>query len=423
MYKKLIARNGLRVIVSPMPQMTSVSIGVWIGVGGRYEPARESGISHLVEHMLFKGTLTRSARDLKEAIEGVGGSFNGFTSDEVTCYMVKVPAKCLELGVDILTDMVLNSRFEEAELAKEKFVVCEEIKMYRDQPADHVMDLLVDILWPGNALGRPLTGNIATVRRLDREKLVRFKRRSYHPGNIAVVAAGKIQPSKVFDCVVGRFAGQKRLKNMTFNTPKVKQKAPNAKICKGDTKQTHIAIGFHAADRDLRERFAIKLMNVMLGGNMSSRLFEELREKYGLCYDISSSYKRHSDLGEVQIHAGVDSKKTMKSVVAILDELKRLRDLGVTRDELERTKKYAKGQFLLAMEGTMTRMLWLGDRIMTHKDIPEVKKVLKMIDDVTTEEVQRVCENIFKASSVNLAMIGSIGEGEKREIRKELSKL
>ncbi len=423
MYKKFHSKNGLTVIVSPMDQRTSVSLGVWIGVGGRYESSRKSGISHIVEHMLFKGTYSRSAKDLKEAIEGVGGAFNGFTSDEVTCYMVKVPVKYLELGMDVLSDMVLNAKFDEDDLEREKFVVCEEIKMYRDQPAEHVLDLLGGIMWPANALGRPLTGSITTVKNFSRSELVKFKEDNYHPANIAVVAAGTVDPEKVFACAEEKFREREKGAIPSFEPPKVDQKHSRMKVSRATGKQAHIAMGFHAMDSGLRERFAMKLMNVILGGNMSSRLFEELREKYGLCYDISSSYKRHSDAGEVQIHAGVDNKKTLRSVVAVLDELKKIKDLGVTDGELSRAKEYTKGQFLLAIEGTSTRMMWLGDRLMVHKYIPEVEEVLKQIDNVTSGDVHKICQRIFQASSLNLAIVGKMPDGEKNELKRELGRL
>ncbi|NQT33274.1 MAG: insulinase family protein [Candidatus Omnitrophica bacterium] len=423
MYKKKIASNGLTVIASSMPQMTSVSLGIWIGTGGRYESEKESGISHMVEHMLFKGTFTRSAKDLKEAIEGVGGAFNGFTSDEVTCYMVKVPSKYLDLGIDVLADMVLNPRFDPMDLAKEKFVICEEIKMYRDQPAEHVLEVLGQIMWPGNALGRPLTGTITTVKGFTADQLGKFTKNNYHPGNIAVIAAGKVDPDKVFKLAGEKFKKEKKKKTATFRSPSAKQKKARTKFCRGETSQTHIAMGFHASDKDIKERFALKLMNVIFGGNMSSRLFEELREKNGLCYDIASSYKRHSDIGEVQIHAGVDSRKALRSVAAVMDEIKKLKDDGVTEDELARAKKYIKGQFLLGMEGTATRMLWLGDRDMVHKKIPEIKKVLKRVDGVTPDAVLKVARKTLTASAVNLAMIGKLKDEEKTRIRKELGSL
>ncbi|MFH1846629.1 MAG: pitrilysin family protein [Candidatus Omnitrophota bacterium] len=423
MYKRFTDNNGLNVIVSPMSQMASVSIGIWIGVGGRYESDEESGISHLVEHMLFKGTHKRSARGLKEAVEGIGGAFNGFTSDEVTCYMVKVPAKYMELGVDILSDMVLNSRLDANDLVSEKFVVCEEIKMYRDQPAEHVLDILGSIMWPGNALGRPLTGTMATVKSFKRDKLMDFTKDYYQPANISVVAAGKTNPENLFKYASKMFKDTGKKKKHRLKPSKIVQQGSRVKISRGNTNQTHIAMGFHAEGRNLRERFALKMMNVILGGNMSSRLFEELREKNGLCYDISSSYKRHSDIGEVHIHAGVDNKKASKSVLAILTELGKIKENSVTPDELKRAKEYAKGQFLIAMEGTSTRMMWLGDRFMVHNDIPKVKDILKYIDAVDARDIKEICGELFRASAVNLAMISNIDDKEKNIIRKGIDNL
>ena len=423
MYKKIKASNGLTVIASPMSGMSSVSIGFWVGVGGRYESPKESGLSHLVEHMLFKGTQTRGAKDLKRSIEGVGGAFNGFTSDEVTCYMVKVPAKYLELGIDILSDMVLNAKCDEMDILREKFVICEEIKMYRDQPADHVLDMLAALMWPNNALGQPLTGTIGTVKKFNRDAIMNFKSKNYHPNNIAVVAAGKINPDRMFKYVTEKFEKRKRKNKGSYKTPVIIQKNPRLKVLRGETKQAHIAMGFYAEADNLRERFAIKLMNVIYGGNMSSRLFEKLREKDGLCYDISSSYKRHSDMGEVQIHVGVDNKNVTNSIQAILGESQKLRDIGITEEELERAKKYTKGQFQLAMEGTATRMMWLGDRLLVHNNIPAVEDVLKRIDNVKLSEIKKVSKKIFTPSSANLAMIGRLNEKEKNKIRKILSKI
>ena len=423
MYDRSHDKNGLTTVVSRMPGMQSVSLGVWIGVGGRNESRSESGISHLIEHMLFKGTVSRTAKDLKEAIEGVGGMFNGFTSDEVTCYMVKVPAAYMDLGLDVLSDMVMNPRFDKDDLVKEKYVVMEEIKMYRDQPSEHVLDVLGELMWPDHPLGRPLTGTVSTVRALTMDDMVAYKERFYHPGNISVIAAGNVSPDKLFRSAAERFSGRKGGRAYGINTPKKFVKGPRMKVVSDDTQQNHIAIGFRCVGDTLEERFAAKMMNVILGGNMSSRLFEELREKYGLCYDISSSYKRHSDIGELQVHAGVDPGKTLKSIRAILDELKKIKDLGVTAEELDRAKRYAQGQFVLAMEGTSTRMMWLGDRQVVHKEIPEVKEVLRRIEEVTPRQIQRVSEKIFSPGNLNLALVGRINASERSSIKKELSKI
>lgn len=423
MYKKLKGKNGLTVIASNMPHMASVTLGVWIGVGGRHETEKQSGISHLIEHMLFKGTHSRSTKQLKEAIEGVGGAFNGFTSDEVTCYMVKVPSRFMDLGVDILSDMVMDPRVDEADLVKEKFVVCEEIKMYRDQPADHVLDVLGELMWPGSALGRPLTGTMSTVKSLTRNDIVKFKEKNYHPSNIVIAAAGNVQAEKLFKRAMKRFTPEKKRKKPSFKKVRGVQKAGRIRVCRGDTSQTHIALGFHVPGDTVRERFNAKLMNVILGGNMSSRLFEELREKHGLCYDIASSYKRHSDVGELHVHAGVDNRNAVRAVTAIFNEIRVLRDAGVTEEELGRAKEYAKGQFLLGMESTSSRMMWIGDRIMVHGNVPEVKDVLKRIDSVTPEGIRRVSEKIFSGSSANLAMIGKVGASDRNRIKREMNRL
>jgi len=422
MYQKKQLRNGLKIIVSPMPHMSSVTLGVWIGVGGRYESSRESGMSHLIEHMLFKGTKTRSAKDLKESIEGVGGVLNGFTADEVTCYMVKIPSIHLAMGLEILTDMVFNPGFDPDELAREKFVICEEIKMYRDQPAERVIELLAAVMWPDNSLGRPLTGTIKTVQSFRNGKVVSFKEKYYHPSNMAVIASGCVDIKAISGYVSGKYKGAKR-KRPVFKTPRTGQRGFRCRFLSGDTSQTHIALGFHADGRNVRDRFAFKLLSVILGGNMSSRLFEELREKYGLCYDIASSYKRHSDVGEFVIHAGVDNKNTLRSLAAVLDELSKIRDMGVTGDELLRAKEYAKGQFLLAMENTYARMMWFGDRIMVDGHIPDENELLKTLDKVTVKDIKKACEKMFRSEMANLAVVGKLSVKDKNEMKKVVSKL
>jgi len=372
--------------------------------------------------MLFKGTWARSASKLKEAIEGVGGSLNGFTADEATCYMVTVPSEHAGLGLDILTDMVLNPRFDDNDIAKEKFVISEEIKMYKDQPADHVMELLNGIMWPGNSMGRPLTGTISTVQSLRKNKLISFKEDNYHPANIAVIAAGKVDPNVIIDKVSGSFK-ERRRKKPSFTTPAMGQKDPRTKFSGDDTNQTHLAMGFPANSGSIRERFATKLMSVILGGNMSSRLFDELREKHGLCYDIASSYKRHRDVGEFVVHAGVDNRKVMRSVMAIIDELRKIRDVGVTPDELLRAKEFAKGQLLLALENTSARMVWFGDCLMIDGMIRDRDDILKEVDNVTVGDIKSACKNIFKPSLINLAMVGRVDAKNKSKIKKELGKL
>lgn len=423
MYKKATHNNGLNVITSSMPGMSSVSLGLWIGVGGRYESLNESGISHFVEHMLFKGTQTRGAKELKRAIEGVGGAFNGFTSDEVTCYMVKVPAEHIELGLDVLSDMVMNPKFDVCDIKKEKQVIYEEIKMYRDQPAEYVLEILAGLMWPGDPLGRSLTGTKSTVGKMNRQRLIDFTDRMYSAGNISVIAAGKIGFSRLDELSLKKFSCLEKKSLPSFNKPSFLQDCPKARFVTGTSEQAHIAMGFRSPAKTRQQKFATKVMNVILGGNMSSRLFEELREKFGLCYDVASFYKSHSDLGEVHIHAGVDNRKAVRSVIAILDELKKIKDIGVNEEELDRAKKYIKGQFLLGVESTSARMMWLGDRFMVHRDIPEVDDIIKSIDQVTCEDVKNVSADLFISSGINLAVISRTDGKNKNIVRKELNKL
>ncbi len=423
MHKHTVLDNKLNVISSRMRGMASVSLGVWIKVGGRYETEQRSGISHLVEHMLFKGTPSRSAKKLKQSIEGVGGAFNGFTSDEVTCYMVKVPAKHTELGLDVLSDMVLRAKFSPTDLAREKFVIYEEIKMYKDQPSEHVLELLAELMWPGNALGRPLTGTIDSVRAIKRQHLADFRNTYYHSGNMSVVSAGDVDHVELGRLSAKYFSKCRSVENPGFDAPAISRGASRVRFARGNVKQAHIAMGFYCDAGTNRERLAVKLMSIILGGNMSSRLFDGLREERGLCYDISSAYKKHSDVGEVQIHAGVDNGKAVSAVTAIIDELKKIADRGVSPGELTRAKEYAKGQFLLAIEGTSTRMLWMGDRFLTHGGIPDVKKVVDEIDSLSGKDIRKAARDVFTPGSANLALVSRVGTKEKQAIRRQVSRL
>lgn len=392
-----------------MPHMESISIGIWIGMGGRYEDSASSGISHFIEHMLFKGTMTRDASVLKQEIEGVGGHFNGFTSEEAVCYLIKVPAQHYKLGLEILCDMVLNPRMDEEEIEKEKEVVSEEIKMYKDKPSSYVHEILAAIMWPNHPLGWPLTGSIRNVRAITRKGLLEYKDRFYQPANIAVCAAGKFDMRKFLECVNRNFRpdiDKSKNRKFAFKGFRLAQKKKKIKLHFKDIEQTHIAFGFHTFGRGDKDRYALNVMNIILGGNMSSRLFEELREKRALCYDVSSSVKKYDDIGAFLIHAGVDNSKASVALDAIMRELSKMKDTRVPEDELRRAKEFYKGQFVLAFEDTGSRMLWLGDKLMTKEGIPSMRSVLESIEDVKPEDIKRVAGRVFRKELMNLAAIG-----------------
>ncbi len=420
MYKKKTLKNKLDIIISPMRHMESIAIGIWIGTGGRYEDKKFCGISHFIEHMLFKGTLRRNASQLKQEIEGVGGHFNGFTSEEVICYLVKIPARHLMLGLDVLSDMVLNPKMDESEIEREKKVICEEIKMYEDRPSSFVHEILAGLMWPEHPLGRPLTGDINTVMAMDRIALMKHKERFYQPANMAVVVTGKMYIHKLLEEVNKKFrAGYKNSKNKKYQFKKFKitQEKPRLKLHFKDTEQAHIAIGFHAFSRKDKDKYALDLLNIILGGNMSSRLFEELREKQALCYDVSSSVKKYEETGAFLIHAGVDNSKTEIALRAIMHELAKVKKHYVSKDELKRAKEFYKGQFLLALEDTGSRMLWLGDKTMTKEGIPGLKFILRHIEKVNIEDIRRVASRVFKENFMNLAAIGRASGLRENKIR------
>lgn len=398
--------NRLKIVAAPMPHMESVAIGVLVGMGSRYEEKKVCGVSHFIEHMLFKGTKKRDARKLKEEIEGVGGHFNGFTAEDVTCYLVKIPSAHVKLGLDVLHDMVSNPSMDEREIEKEKFVICEEIKMYKDQPASYVHEILAETMWPEHPLGRPLAGSEETVRGVSREILFDVKERYYRADNMAIVIAGKFIESELLPYCRKIFGRKSDVSNAVYERFSVQQNARAVKLHYKDTEQTHIAIGFHTFGRTSPKRYILNVLNIILGGNMSSRLFEELREKKALCYDVSSSVKKYDDTGAFYIHAGIANEKVAQTLKAMSGELVKIKDQKVSKKELTRAKEFYKGQLLLALEDTGSRMLWLGEKVMTKEGIPPVKDIIKGIDDVSASSVADIANEILSSKRLNIAVIG-----------------
>ncbi|MBL7158555.1 MAG: insulinase family protein [Candidatus Omnitrophica bacterium] len=417
MYKIKKLRNGFKIITSEMPHMDSIAVGLWIGVGSRYETKRLCGISHLAEHMLFKGTHTRSASALKEAIEGKGGSFNGFTTEEMTCFLVKMPANYMELGFDILSDMVRNPALDERELEKEKYVIGEEIKMYRDQPAQHVFDILSEEMWPGEALGRPILGYEKTVKSFKRKDLISFMGRYYSPENIACVACGKINQKKLYSAAQNLFSRSGRAKREGLSYKRLTRKGKSLTVFRKKTEQAHLTLGFHSINRSHKARYAIALLHIILGGNMSSRLFDRLREEKALCYDISTAVKKYSDTGAFVIHAGIANDKMLDASEEIIKELEEIRKNLVMPDELERAKEYAKGQLLLALEDTGSRMVWLGEKIMTEGAALPIRELLRNIEKVSAEDVRKTANIVFCNNNLNFAAIGRAQKGVRKKLK------
>lgn len=423
MYKKIVLNNGLTIILADMPGMESLSIGIWIAAGGRYEKKEKAGVSHFLEHMLFKGTKTRSARDLKEAVEGKGGLLNAFTSEEFTCYLAKVLSKDSPVAIDVLTDMIANPKLAIGDFNKEKSVVLEEIKMYIDMPHHYVHELLAELLWPNQPLGVPLSGTPKTVSALTREDLAVYKRAFYNPKNIVISIAGKLPAFDLVKNISARLSKIEGEAKNVYTPAKLGQKEPQTHFYFKNTEQTHIAMGFHSCSRFSEDKYNLDLLNIILGGNMSSRLFNEVRENLGLAYEISSSVKHYDDTGALVVSAGIDTKKVIRAIKVIVGVLRGMKAKKVTKEEFSRAKEFYRGQLLMIFEETMNHMLWVGEKFTCGDLEYKAADVLRRLDKVTIEEIQKTGREILKSDNLSLAIVGPTAKKSESEIRKGLCDL
>ncbi len=420
MYHKAVLPNGLKVMMVNMPYMESVAMGIWIGAGGRYENRYNAGISHYLEHMVFKGTKTRSVKDIKESIEGIGGSLNGFTDEEATCYYVKLPKKFVDLGLDVLSDMVINPKLSKSDLDREQGVIFEEIKMYKDRPDHYAHQLLSELLWPDHPLGMPLVGTEETVERMDRIHICEFKERFYKPENMVICACGQIDEGAFLRLIKRHFSRLEEGRPPHFKKFLSRQKKPHFNFCERETEQTNMTIGFHNVGRFHPDKYTSCLLHIVLGGNMSSRLFHEVREKRGLAYDIATSVKHYADTGAFLIGAGVDNKKVAPSIDVIMREVKRIKKTLIQNDEFQRAKDFYKGQLFMALEDTLNRMLWIGSRLITRDINYNVDEIVDSINLVTPEMVMELAKKTFRRNNMNVAIVGPLTKRAKKDITKSL---
>jgi predicted Zn-dependent peptidase len=403
-----------------MKNRESAAVAVWVKAGGRYEPKKISGVSHFLEHMMFKGTPTRSIRQIKEEIEGVGGVLNAFTGEEMTCYFAKLLKPYYPRALEVLSDMVLHATVPADELAKERTVILEEIKMYRDLPSHHVHDLMGELLWPNQPLGRSLAGPAETVSGMSRSEILKYKKDYYHPGNILVSVSGDVDPEEVLARVSGIYSGRSKQKPSVFVPADSKQSRPRTHYFEKKTEQTHLVIGLHALPRNHPDRYKLGLLHVILGANMSSRLFEEVREKRGLAYEIKSGMSGYQDAGAFMVSAGVETKKTVRTVEVILRELGKVRKSFVKPGELRRAKDYFMSQVSMSVEDTLDHLLWAGEKALCSGELPDKTEIRQKVESVTLEDIQQVAQKIFRTGNLNLSLIGPVPEKMQREITRKL---
>ena len=408
MYQITRLSNGLTVGTAEMPHMVGVSVGVWVGVGSRYEPPELNGACHFIEHLLFKGTKRRSAKQISEAVEGRGGYLNAFTSEETTCFHARASHERFDGLLDVLVDMLVDSRFAPVELGKEREVIKEEMAMYLDEPQHHVQELLNATLWPHQALGRPITGTNQTLDAMGRQHLLSFKRRNYVTGNTLLVAAGQATHRQVVRAVkryASRFTGGQL---PAYSPAKNGQQVPRLRLFSKDTEQTQIALGIRTCSRHDERRYALRLLNVILGENMSSRLFQVIREDHGLAYSVYSTPSFFSDAGDLVISAGLDTDNLPKTITLILRELRRLVNGPPSAAELRRARDYVFGQLDLGQESTDNQMNWIGEQWLGFGTVLTSSAVKRRLARVTRSEIRAAAGDFFRPERLNLAMVSPL---------------
>jgi predicted Zn-dependent peptidase len=406
MIVKEVLENGLTLITEAMPHVRSVAIGVWLKRGSRHETPEQTGLSHFIEHMVFKGTKTRSAATIAEEVDSIGGYMDAFTAKEYASFHLKVLDQHLPLAVDILGDVVLNPLFDPREMGKEKKVIFEEINMVEDTPDDLVMELFTEAFWPDHPLGRPILGTKKSVGGFNRDDLASFFRAVYHPGNIVVATAGNLDHARAAELVRRHFAGLEARKNGANGgapTPAVKIVTRS----KNELEQVHVCLGTPAYPQAHRDRYGCYILNTILGGSMSSRLFQHVREKRGLVYSISSGVTAYSDAGALTIYAGTSLDSVDEVVRLTLEECRRLKGEKLPDAELRRAKDHLKGSLMLSLENTGSRMSHLARQEIYFGRQFGLDEITEGIERVERDDVQRIAGEVF-AGSLSASVLGNL---------------
>lgn len=415
-FRKTKFKNGLTVLIESDRRFESIAIGFWVRVGTRHEPVNVAGISHFLEHMLFKGTPTRSAFEIARSIDAVGGEFNAFTSRENTCFQVIVLHDHLKLAFDILIDVLLHSEFDADEIARERNVVLQEIAMVDESPEERLYDLFFEKFYRGSGLARPILGSHRSVSRFTREKLLRFFRERYAPDQLVISVSGHVSHGEVLKCLQPlratvwpgrrppRRAQKKRVKVKKSQMTIAKPFRPQ--WVKDDSEQVHLLVGFEAPCQKSSDRLVTQLLNLHLGGGMSSLLFQEVREKLGLAYTVYSNFSAYEDTGVLAVYAAVQPEQVKLASQAMVGCLKRLAFRGVSASELKRLKDNLKGSARLSFENSESRMLNAATSELYLNQYYSLSKVCRAIDQITRDDVNRVARTVLLAERPSVLLLG-----------------
>jgi len=407
MHQRTVLDNGLRIMTSTMPHTHSVSMAFFIGVGSRYESDEQSGASHFIEHMLFKGTAKRpTTMDIASAIERVGGILNASTGQEESMYWVRVPHHHLDTAIDVLADMLRHARFTPSEIDKERDIIIREINLTLDTPDELVHLLSNQLVWPNHPLGRDVAGTQESITRLDRDGLLAYKSSHYLPNNTVISIAGNVEHEAAVHQVAVCLGDWVRGEVAPYQPAEDGQSEPRVLIRNQNTKQAYLCLSVPSLPRDHPDRFSLRLLNSVLGEGMGSRLFSGIREKQGLAYSIDSYVSALYDTGVIGAYASVDPEYVGVTIEAILGEWDKLKQEEIPPEELARAKDFVRGQLLLFMEDSFSVALWFGSQEILFSEVLTYEEAMEAIEPITTADIQRVAQNLFSQEKLNLAVVG-----------------
>lgn len=406
MYRKDTLSNGIRVVSETLPKSRSVSIGVWVKVGSRHELQEIGGISHFIEHLFFKGTAKRTAKEIAIEMDSLGGEMNAFTTQETTTYYAKVVDEHLPVAIDILSDILLSSKFDPAEMEKERKVILEEIKGVEDTPDDYIHEIFTSTIWRNNSLGRPILGTRETIKALKHADIIAYIANNYSPKEIVIAVAGNFEHARLIELLEASFG--------TLSLAGIPKKAATpdftsaVEVRKKQLEQVQLCIGFKGLHYTDENRYVISALNTVLGNSMSSRLFQEIREQNALAYSIYSYVTAYRDTGLLTIYAGTGPSNTLEVIRLVLKEIKKIKNEGITAAEESRVRNQIKGSMVLALESSNSHMSRLARQEIYYGKYLSIDDIIKGVERVTRDQVQQLAQKLFTRENSALAILGPL---------------
>ena len=413
-YRKTVLSNGLRVVTEKIPSVRSITLGVWFDVGSRNETKDENGVSHLIEHMLFKGTKKRTSKEIAASLESIGGSINAFTSKEQTCYLARILDEHLVEAVDVLADITCNATFTPANLKREKKVVCEEIVESFETPSDRIHEIFAQTYWGDNPIGRPILGELDNITAMPRAKIMKYIKNNYKAESVVIAASGSVSHNKLVKLVKEKFDFADGKATQFENA--AREKEQSVQITTNDNNQIHLCLGYPGVNYTSKDKLTALAMHVSLGGGMSSTLFQKIREEKGLAYTVFTYLDIYRDAGVFGAYLATDKKNLQAAVDISLKQMENLKKKRLTEDALDKVKAQLKGQLTLGMESTSSRMNRLARNEIMLGTYNPLKKTLKSIDRITTSDILALSNSLFDRSKLALAVLGPVGKDDLKNV-------